>query len=318
MDLGRPLKVIVGDERVLQPRMVETHRLGRLQKEVDDRCAAQDEALRPDIEALTGYRIEQKQNIDRAAGAERGQLAAIGRVESGRPDPAGGTVRPWPWTVNIGGVDRFFASKAEAVTETAAMRARGVASIDVGCMQVNLMHHPAAFASLEEAFDPLSNALYAAQFLKALFSETGEWPAAVAAYHSRTREIGASYQKKVLAAWVQPGPAPEPAAAPRRREFVVPDWNEAASPNAPVWQPPEPRAPPPAGSSPATGSRWVERVIVTVTPCSQPIEEPATRDPPLRPAMVWKAAGGCPSSPFARPAALRQLLSGASTRQSSE
>jgi len=247
-----------------------------------------------------------------------GLLAAIARVESGRPDPASGTVRPWPWTVNIGGAGRFFASKAEAVIVTAAIRAQGVASIDVGCMQVNLMHHPAAFASLEEAFDPLSNALYAAQFLKALFSETGDWAAAVAAYHSRTREIGASYQDKVLAAWVQPGAAPPLAAPPRRRESVVPDWIEAANSNAPAWPTPEPRAPLPAGPGPATVSQWVERVIVTVAACSQPIEKPAAHDPALRPAMVWKAAGGCPSSPFARPAALRQLLSGASTRKSSE
>jgi hypothetical protein len=247
-----------------------------------------------------------------------GLLAAIARVESGRPDPASGIVRPWPWTVNIGGAGRFFASKAEAVTVTAAARAQGVASIDVGCMQVNLMQHPAAFASLEEAFDPLPNALYAAQFLRALFSETGDWPAAVAAYHSRTREIGAPYQEKVLAVWVQPGPAPPAAAPPRRREAVVPDWTGAANSNAPAWQAPEPRALLPAGSGQATVSRWVERVIVSVTACSQPIEEPAAGDPPVRPAMVWKAANGCPSSPFARPAALRQLLSDASTRQSSK
>lgn len=247
-----------------------------------------------------------------------GLLAAIGRVESGRLDPAGGIVRPWPWTINIGGVGRFFTSKAEAVAVTAAARAQGVASIDVGCMQVNLMHHPAAFASLEEAFDPLPNALYAAQFLKVLFSETGDWPAAVAAYHSRTREIGASYQGKVLAAWAQPGPAPPPAAPPRRREAVVPDWIGAASPNAPAWPTPEPGAPPPVGPGPAPVSRWVERVIVSVTACSQSIEEPVATDPPVRPAMAWKAASGCRSSPFARPAVLRQLLSGASTRKSSE
>ena len=32
-----------------------------------------------------------------------GILAAIGRVESGRTDPATHAARPWPWTVNAAG-----------------------------------------------------------------------------------------------------------------------------------------------------------------------------------------------------------------------
>ena len=35
---------------------------------------------------------------------------------------------------------------------------RGVRQVDVGCMQINLQSHPHAFASLEDAFDPGSNA----------------------------------------------------------------------------------------------------------------------------------------------------------------
>jgi soluble lytic murein transglycosylase-like protein len=58
---------------------------------------------------------------------------------------------------------------------------------------------------LEDAFDPLANALYAARFLRVLLSHIGEWPAAVAAYHSQTREGGAAYQGKVLAIWTPPG-----------------------------------------------------------------------------------------------------------------
>jgi Transglycosylase SLT domain len=237
-----------------------------------------------------------------------GLLAAIGRVESGRPDRTSGTLRPWPWAVNIGGAGRFLPTKAEAMAVTAAVRAQGVASIDVGCMQVNLMHHPAAFASLEEAFDPLSNALFAAQFLKGLFTEIGDWPAAVAAYHSHTPEIGALYQEKVLAAWVHPESTPPSVPAPRRREFAVPDWVEVANSTAPAWQPPAPKALPPTALAPAAPSRWVERVIVGVAACSQPIEEPAAGDPPARPPMVWKAARGCSTSPFARPETLRQLF----------
>ena len=36
-------------------------------------------------------------------------------------------------------------------------------------MQVNLFYHPAAFATLDDAFDPLTNARYAGLFLAALW-----------------------------------------------------------------------------------------------------------------------------------------------------
>ena len=88
-----------------------------------------------------------------------------------------------------------------------ALQAQGVRSIDVGCMQVNLMHHPNAFASLDEAFDPPSNALYAARFLNTLYGASGSWLQATAAYHSETPAIGADYQRRVMARWQLPGRA---------------------------------------------------------------------------------------------------------------
>ncbi len=65
--------------------------------------------------------------------------------------------------------------RPQAVAAVRAMQARGIQSIDVGCGQINLMHHPDAFASLEQAFDPQANAVYAARFLKELFAQTGDW-----------------------------------------------------------------------------------------------------------------------------------------------
>ena len=91
---------------------------------------------------------------ERAGGIPPQLLAAIGRVESGRRDPTSGSFAPWPWTVNAEGQGYFFDSKAEAITAVRKMRADGMRSIDVGCLQVNLMYHPKAFASLEDAFDP--------------------------------------------------------------------------------------------------------------------------------------------------------------------
>ncbi len=145
-------------------------------------------------------------------------LSAIARVESGRPDRQTGVLAPWPWTINAEGKGSFFPSKAEAIEAVRALQARGVRSIDVGCMQVNLMHHPEAFASLEQAFDPAENANFAGRLLLSLFAQTRAWPRAAAAYHSQTPTIGAAYQERVLAEWA----VPEGAASVPRREAAEP------------------------------------------------------------------------------------------------
>ena len=149
---------------------------------------------------------------EQRAGTAPGLLAAIALVESGRTDPRTGQRQPWPWTVMAEGVGSFHPSKAAAVGAVQALQERGVANIDVGCMQVNLLHHPQAFRSLDQAFDPAANAGYAARFLLGLHARTGAWPAAAAAYHSMTPELGARYSKLIAAVWsgakvpVRPGP----------------------------------------------------------------------------------------------------------------
>jgi soluble lytic murein transglycosylase-like protein len=129
-----------------------------------------------------------------------GVLGAIARVESGRAGPDG-SVHPWPWTINVEGDGHFLTSKTEAIASVRAQQARGARSIDVGCMQVNLMHHPDAFRSLEEAFDPERNTDYAASFLTTLRAQLGSWPAAIGAYHSATPALAGPYRDQVLAAW---------------------------------------------------------------------------------------------------------------------
>ena len=143
-------------------------------------------------------------------------MTAIGVVESGRADPAG-RARPWPWTIDVGGAGQFFATKADAIAAVEDLQAKGVQSIDVGCLQVNLMHHPHAFPSLDAAFDPATNAAYGARFLRALFRITGNWTAAAADYHSQTAALGLPYARQVMLAWghpeLAPAAAPGPAAA---------------------------------------------------------------------------------------------------------
>jgi hypothetical protein len=140
---------------------------------------------------------------EQAGAIPRLLLAAIAKVESGRRDPSSGVVAPWPWTINAEGQGSYYDTKAQAIAAVRALQARGVQSIDVGCMQINLMHHPNAFASLDQAFDPSANATYAAHFLNDLHGQTNDWLRAAGQYHSSTPELGAAYQTQVAAAWTQ-------------------------------------------------------------------------------------------------------------------
>jgi hypothetical protein len=158
---------------------------------------------------------------EREAGVPAHLLAAIGRVESGRRDPETGALHPWPWAINAEGRGQYLPTKAAAIAEVQALQARGVRSIDVGCMQVNLRHHPNAFVSLDEAFDPTANARYAARFLGELHAARRDWNWAAGAYHSQTPEFFEPYRARVLAAWAEEGARPAAPPAPPRPAPVL-------------------------------------------------------------------------------------------------
>ncbi len=139
-------------------------------------------------------------NAERTAHLPPRLLDAIALVESGRRD-ADGVLMPWPWTINVQGVGHFYDTKAQAIAAVQQYQAQGIRSIDVGCAQINLMYHADAFGSLDAAFDPDTNARYAATFLDQLYSQSGSWPKAAADYHSQTPDVGVDYEKRVLALW---------------------------------------------------------------------------------------------------------------------
>lgn len=152
--------------------------------------------------------------VEPASGIPAGLLGAIALVEAGRASPSG-RPEPWPWSWNAEGETGSAPSKAAAVEAVAAMRARGMRSIDVGCMQVNLLHHPDAFPSLDAAFDPATNARYAARFLNRLRAGSPDWGEAIGRYHSGEPERGAAYNRRVAlarlgAAWTRGGAVPLP------------------------------------------------------------------------------------------------------------
>ena len=145
---------------------------------------------------------------EQAAALPTNLLASIGMVESGRADPSTGQVTPWPWTVNVDGIGRYFQNKADAEAYVRLAVSSGARDVDVGCFQISLQSHPNVFATLDDAFDPVENAHYAARFLNQLKGQTGSWNTAIADYHSATADLGLPYQRRVLAAWHRLGSVP--------------------------------------------------------------------------------------------------------------
>jgi hypothetical protein len=211
------------------------------------------------------------------AAAERGHgipaqlMSAIGRVESGRRDPVTGAWGAWPWTINAAGQGSYFETKGEAIKAVEALQARGVRSIDVGCMQVNLMHHPTAFASLDMAFEPAVNADYAAKFLTQLNAQTGDWTKATANYHSANPAEGGPYAEKVISIW------PE---EQRKAGMAPPPVLAVAAPAMPFarFMPPNSIRPPPrilgmGGMPPASGALATRGAIFSGMAQAAPVTE---------------------------------------------
>lgn len=128
-------------------------------------------------------------------------LAAVSLNESGMYHQELKEKIPWPWAVNNAGQGFYYSSKLQAIKSVKEMLKKGNRSIDVGCMQINLLHHPTAFKSLDEAFDPEINIAYAAKFLKRQYDRFHSWRKAVAAYHSENAEHGVPYANRVFATW---------------------------------------------------------------------------------------------------------------------
>lgn len=108
-----------------------------------------------------------------------GVLMAIALTESGREG------RPHPMAMNIAGRAHFADSLSEMAAIVRRSFARGVRSIDVGCMQVNLKHHGHRFADPLMLTDPATNIDYAARYLVDLAAGDGSWKSAVMSYHNR-------------------------------------------------------------------------------------------------------------------------------------
>lgn len=161
-------------------------------------------------------------------------LRAITLTETGRK--LGGAFQPWPWTVNMEGKGHWFDTQDQARAFVFKEFKRGARSFDVGCFQINYKWHGEAFASIDEMFDPLANAQYAARFLRDLHTETGSWSKAAGAYHSRTPEFANRYAARFdrIRATLAPEEGPDGGAPLPDREIPeIPDIVLAANGPAP-------------------------------------------------------------------------------------
>ncbi|MBQ7674282.1 MAG: transglycosylase SLT domain-containing protein [Alphaproteobacteria bacterium] len=147
---------------------------------------------------LCEYEIVQ---AERKYGIPRKLLMAIGTVESGRVTGNSRRKRPYPWTICANGKSYFLSTKSAAIATVKRLMARGIRNIDVGCMQVNLMHHSHAFRNLEEAFTPKYNVSYASKFFMQLKNEYKTWTNAVGYYHSKAAKHYKPYCSLVFNEW---------------------------------------------------------------------------------------------------------------------
>ena len=143
-------------------------------------------------------------------GARRGGvpvevLHAVALTETGKKQD--GKLRAWPWAINREGKGYWFDSYEEALAFARQSIAEGRMSFDVGCVQINYRWHGHAFPSVEDMFDPEWTATYAAQFLRTLYEERGDWTAAAGAYHSLTPELAQKYSARFST--ILAGPAAE-------------------------------------------------------------------------------------------------------------
>ncbi|WP_234265131.1 transglycosylase SLT domain-containing protein [Hydrogenophaga sp. NFH-34] len=115
-------------------------------------------------------------------------MAAIANQESGRKG------RFWPWTINYAGKGYFFTTKSQAIAAARQLIERGAELFDVGLMQVNWFYHGNRFASIEQAFDPVSNIRAADDIVQEHLNDSGSMQEALGRYHSKTPSLKAKYQ----------------------------------------------------------------------------------------------------------------------------
>ena len=131
------------------------------------------------------------------AGIPSTVLYAVALQESGIR--RNGRIVPWPWSLNVAGQSRRFATRAEACSGLQqAMRTTPHTRIDAGLGQINLGYHKHRFTSACDLLDPYRNLAIASEILKEQHSPGEDWLLAIGRYHRPAGgEPAARYRRSV-------------------------------------------------------------------------------------------------------------------------
>ncbi|MDH5857598.1 transglycosylase SLT domain-containing protein [Lampropedia aestuarii] len=131
------------------------------------------------------------------AGIPSAVLYAVALQESGMR--RNGRIVPWPWSLNVAGQSRRFATRADACTALQqAMRSTPHTRIDAGLGQINLGYHKQRYARACDLLDPYRNLAIAAEILREQHAPGEDWLLAIGRYHRPAGgEPAARYRRSV-------------------------------------------------------------------------------------------------------------------------
>lgn len=131
------------------------------------------------------------------AGIPSTVLYAVALQESGIR--RNGRLVPWPWSLNVAGQSRRFATRADACSGLQqAMRSTPHTRIDAGLGQINLGYHKHRFTSPCDLLDPYRNLAIAAEILNEQHTPGEDWLLAIGRYHRPAGgEPAARYRRSV-------------------------------------------------------------------------------------------------------------------------
>src|SRR5690606_35839183 len=95
-----------------------------------------------------------------------------------------GRIVPWPWSLNVAGQSRRFATRTDACAALQqAMRSTPHTRIDAGLGQITLGYHKQRYARACDLLDPYRNLAIAAEILKEQHAPGEDWLLAIGRYH---------------------------------------------------------------------------------------------------------------------------------------
>lgn len=116
------------------------------------------------------------------AGIPSAVLYAVALQESGAR--LNGRLVPWPWSLNVAGTARRFATRAETCAALhEALRETPLTRIDAGLGQINLGHQRHRYVRPCDLLDPYLNLALAAEILREQHTPGEDWLLAIGRYH---------------------------------------------------------------------------------------------------------------------------------------